>query len=72
MIPELISTVLVLLREQAREIVKSVVSFVRIGVAICDPALLEPLVPQIVDGLMLWAGETKNRFRAKIKLIMKR
>jgi ribosomal RNA-processing protein 12 len=72
LIPSLLSTVLVLLREQAREVVKAVVSFVRIGVAIADPAALQAVVPQVIDGLMLWAGETKNRFRATIKLIMKK
>ena len=36
-IPGLLTTVLCLMREQAREVVKSVVSFMRIAVAVCDP-----------------------------------
>jgi ribosomal RNA-processing protein 12 len=70
LIPELLSTVLVLLHERAREVVKSVIAFVRVAIFVCDEALLAPVVSQIVDGLMKWAGETRNRFRAQIKLIM--
>jgi len=72
MIPDMLGTVLVLLREQAKEVIKAVVSLIRVAVALCDATLLKPVVPQVVDGLMLWVGETKNRFRATIKLIMKR
>ena len=72
MIPELLSTVLVLLHEQAREVVKAVIGFVRVAISVCDATLVAPVVPQIVDGLMRWAGETKNRFRAQIKLVMKK
>lgn len=70
LIPKLLSTVLVLIHERAREVVKAVITFVRVAIFVCDEALLAPVAPQIVDGLMKWAGETKNRFRAQIKLIM--
>jgi len=50
LVPQLLSTVLVLLREQAREVVKAVVSFARIAVAMCDPELLRPVVPQVCVG----------------------
>jgi len=71
-VPELTSTILLLLREQAREVVKAVLCFLRLALAVCAPDKLEPILPDMIDGVMKWAGETKNRFKATIKLIMKK
>lgn len=72
LIPELLATILMLLHEQAREVVKAVIAFTRVAIAACSADRVAPIVPQIVDGLMKWAGDTKNRFRAQIKLVMKK
>ncbi len=71
LLPDLLETVLTLFRENAREVIKSVVGFVRICVAALEPERLEPLLPQVVDGLMKW-NSGKDRFRAKIKIILKK
>ncbi len=62
----LLRTALLLLREKSREVVKAVIGFVKVAVsAMRDDALREEL-PHIVRGLLLWAGESKNRFRLKV------
>jgi ribosomal RNA-processing protein 12 len=77
MVPQLLETVLLLLREKAREVVKSVIGFVKVVVGIAPTEVLEPLLPLLVSsetGLLLnnWAHDPKNRFKAKIKTILSR
>ncbi|KAJ1446982.1 armadillo-type protein [Pelagophyceae sp. CCMP2097] len=78
-LPPLLETALLLLRDKAREVAKATVAFVHVAVlALCagakggGPDMLEPLLPQLIDGLMLWAHEKKARFRAKIKLVLRK
>jgi len=71
LLPSLLKTVLVLIDEDSREVVKSVVGFIRISVAAIPPEQLEPLLPDLIDGLMKY-HKAKDRFRAKIKIILKK
>lgn len=70
LLPSLLRTVLVLLNDNAREVIKSVVGFVRVSVAAMSREQLEPLLPAMVRGLMIF-NKGKDRFRAKIKIILK-
>ena len=70
-LPVLLSTVLVLINENSREVIKSVIGFVRICVAAMNREKLEPMIPELVPGLLSF-HKTKNRFRSKIKIILKR
>ncbi len=70
-LPSLLKTVLVLINEGSREVIKSVVGFVRICVAAIPADQLEPLVPELV-GSMLKSQHVKSRFRAKTKIILKK
>lgn len=70
-LPSLLQTVLVLIDEDSREVVKSVVGFIRICVAVIPPEQLEPLLPELL-GTLLRSNQTKSRFRAKIKIILKK
>jgi ribosomal RNA-processing protein 12 len=71
LLPSLLKTVLVLIDENSREVIKSVVGFIRISVAALPAAYLEPLLPDLIDGLMKY-HKAKDRFRAKIKIILKK
>ena len=68
----LLSTALMLLRERSREVVKAVVGFVKVAVAVAPPAALGPLTRPIVEGLLTWSGESKNRIRAKVRIVLER
>jgi len=70
-LPSVLQTVVVLFNEKTREVIKSVVAFVRVSVAAMSPEQLEPLLPQVVGGLMKFS-RGKDRFRAKIKIILKK
>jgi ribosomal RNA-processing protein 12 len=82
LLPHVLPTVLLLLDDhKSREVVKSVVGFVRVSVAAMSSSsggtsddgedLLKPLVGDIVEGLFKY-GKGKDRFCAKIKIILKK
>ncbi|KAI9923049.1 hypothetical protein PsorP6_002331 [Peronosclerospora sorghi] len=68
--PALLKTVLMLLNEKAREVIKSVIGFIKLGIAVLPKDELEQFLPDIVNGLLVWIGESKNRFRAKTRIIL--
>lgn len=71
LLPRLLQTILVLVNEASREVLKSVVGFVRICVSAIPPEQLEPLVPELL-GALLESQQAKSRFRSKIKIILKK
>ena len=71
LLPSLLKTILVLINEGSREVIKSVVGFIRICVAAIPAEQLEPLIPELI-GSMLKSQHAKSRFRAKIKIILKK
>ena len=71
LLPSLLSTVLVLMNEDSREVIKSVVAFIRVSVAAIQKEQLEPLLPELIQSLLGY-HKTKDRFRAKIKIILKK
>ncbi|TDH65747.1 hypothetical protein CCR75_002023 [Bremia lactucae] len=68
--PELLKTVLMLLHEKAREVIKSVIGFMKLGIAVLPKDQLRQFLPDIINGLLVWIGESKNRFRAKTRIIL--
>lgn len=70
-LPNLLQTVILLFDETAREVIKSVIGFVRVSVAALNKDQLEPLLPELVGGLMKY-NRGKGRFRSKIKIILKK
>jgi ribosomal RNA-processing protein 12 len=70
-LPALLSTVLCLFAEDSREVIKSVVGFTRMCVSVISDEQLQPLLPELVGGLMKY-NKVKERFRPKIKIILKK
>ena len=71
LLPSLLQTVTVMFDEKSREVIKSVIGFVRVSIAAMDKEELEPLLPEVVGGIMKY-GKGKGRFRSKIKIILKK
>jgi hypothetical protein len=72
MVLPLLSHALKMLKEQAREVVTSSVSFVRIAVACTPPAELRTYLQRIVNALLVWSGERKERIKKKVRLVLER
>lgn len=64
-------TVLILSDDPSREVTKSMVVFVRVSVTAASAEQLEPLLPDILNGLLKY-HRGKDRFREKIKIIIKK
>jgi len=71
LIPALLKTVLMLTDDPSREVTKSMVVFVRVSVTAATAEQLEPLLPDILNGLLKY-HRGKDRFREKIKIIIKK
>lgn len=70
-LPSLLKTVLVLSDDPSREVAKSLVGFVRVAIVVIPSDHLQPLLPQILHGLLKY-HRGKDRFRSKIKIILKK
>lgn len=66
---EIFVTVLMLLREKAREVIKSVLGFIKVCIICMPPNAMQPHLEELVEGLTIWCAESKNRFRQKIRVI---
>lgn len=71
LLPSLMRTVAVLFDDSSREVTKSVIGFVRVSVAAMTPEQLRPILPDLVPGMMKY-NKGRDRFRAKIKIILKK
>eukprot|EP00270_Netrium_digitus_P018982 TRINITY_DN7337_c0_g6_i1.p1 TRINITY_DN7337_c0_g6~~TRINITY_DN7337_c0_g6_i1.p1 ORF type:complete len:536 (-),score=180.78 TRINITY_DN7337_c0_g6_i1:124-1560(-) len=71
-LPELLPTALVLMRSSSREIVASVLGFVKVVIARVTAGELQEHILALLQALLLWVGDTKNRFRAKVRVILER
>ena len=70
--PEILATVLTLLRGRSREIVKSVLGFVKVAVGKLGIEELRANLQSILESLLLWGNDSKNRFKLKVKVILER
>ena len=69
---ELIETIVLLLREKNREVVKAAIGFVKVVSVCCSKEDLQRALPSIVTGLLQWAKDVKDKFRLKIRFILER
>ncbi|WIA12282.1 hypothetical protein OEZ85_012341 [Tetradesmus obliquus] len=68
----LLPAVLLLLRSQSREVIKAVLGFIKVCAMRMPVDLLMIWLPQILEGMLLWADDSKNKFRLKIRVIVER
>ncbi|CAL4954229.1 unnamed protein product [Urochloa decumbens] len=69
-VPNLIQSVLVLLRHKAIEVTKAALGFVKVLVTSLQPEKLLNLRAEILDGILQWSSVTKHHFKVKVALIL--
>ena len=69
---DLVATMDIFLTSSNREIVRSVLGFVKVAVISIPDSIIRPRFQTLVPGLMGWSREHKARFRAKVKHILER
>ncbi|KAK9863569.1 hypothetical protein WJX84_009478 [Apatococcus fuscideae] len=70
--PQLLPVILSLLRSKSREIIKSVLGFLKVVAMRLPAAQLDENLKPILEGLMLWAHDSKNKFKLKVRVIVER
>ena len=69
---EIFGTLLVFLGSANREIVKSVLGFVKLAIHTMPADLLRPHLKDLVPALLKWSHDHKNHFKAKVRHIFER
>jgi ribosomal RNA-processing protein 12 len=69
---EILSTMLVFLTSANREIVKSVLGFVKLVVHTLPIEFLRPHLKDLVPALLNWSHDHKNHFKLKVRHIFER
>ncbi|KAK5661432.1 hypothetical protein OQA88_11333 [Cercophora sp. LCS_1] len=69
---ELVETMNLYLTSSNREIVKSVLGFVKVSTISLPVELMLPRLPNMIPNVMVWSHEHKGHFRAKVKHILER
>ncbi|BDD59261.1 hypothetical protein MPDQ_000211 [Monascus purpureus] len=72
MLADLVQTVELFLTSNNREIVRSVLGFVKVAVVVLPEDTLRPRLNSLVPNLMVWSKEHKGRLRSKVKGILDR
>lgn len=61
-----------LLRSKAREVIKSVLGFLKVAAVRLPPEVLQQHLKTIIEGLLIWAQDSKNRFKMKVRRLLER
>ncbi|KAI5291855.1 hypothetical protein KEM52_000053 [Ascosphaera acerosa] len=69
---DLVATLDLFLTSKNREIVRSVLGFVKVAIVVLPEELLRPRLSSLVPNLMVWSKEHKGRLKAKVKGILDR
>ncbi|KAL0956351.1 hypothetical protein HGRIS_002501 [Hohenbuehelia grisea] len=69
---EIFSTLLVFLSSANREIVKSVLGFVKLAIHTLSVDILRPHLKEVVPALLKWSHDHKNHFKVKVRHIFER
>ncbi|KAJ7268814.1 ribosomal RNA-processing protein 12 [Mycena haematopus] len=69
---EILTTLLVFISSANREIVKSILGFVKLSIHTLPADLLRPHLPALVPALLSWSHDHKNHFKLKVRHIFER
>ncbi|XP_065855758.1 ribosomal RNA-processing protein 12 [Euphorbia lathyris] len=68
--PDLVPSILSLLQNKAVEVIKAVLGFVKVLVSTLPAKDLKNLLPDIVNGVLLWSTVSRFHFRSKVTVIL--
>ncbi|QSS61153.1 90S preribosome component RRP12 [Histoplasma capsulatum] len=72
MLSDLVQTIDIFLTSNNREIVRSVLGFVKVAVVALPEDMLRPRLDSLVPNLLVWSKEHKGRLKSKVKGILER
>ncbi|GIL82209.1 hypothetical protein Vretifemale_11129 [Volvox reticuliferus] len=72
LVASLLPAVLSLLRSKAREVIKAALGFVKVCAMRLPVEILLSHLGPILEGMLVWAGDSKNKFKLKVRVIVER
>ena len=69
---EIFTTLLVFLSSTNREIVKSILGYVKLSIHTLPTEIITPHLKDLVPALLSWSHDHKNHFKAKVRHIFER
>jgi ribosomal RNA-processing protein 12 len=66
--PPLLESVMLLFQQKSREVVTAALGFAKVAVVSLTPDVLRTYMKSLITNLLLWSGDTRNRFRLKVKV----
>lgn len=69
---EIFTTLLVFLTSANREIVKSILGFIKLAIHSLSIDIIRPYLKDLVPALLSWSHDHKNHFKAKVRHIFER
>lgn len=69
---EIFTTLLVFLSSANREIVKSILGFIKLAIHTLPADLIRPHMKELVPALLKWSHDHKNHFKVKVRHIFER
>lgn len=69
---ELLPPVCTLLQSKAREVIKAALGFLKVIALRVPVDLVTPHLPLIVQGVLVWAEDSKNKFKLKVRRLIER
>eukprot|EP00899_Mesostigma_viride_P010128 jgi/Mesvir1/19116/Mv12859-RA.1 len=72
LVEPLLQAALLLLRSKSREIIKSVLGFLKVVIVRVPRELLRGHLKEIMEGLLLWVDDKRNQFKQKVRVIVER
>ncbi|XP_058083302.1 uncharacterized protein LOC131231204 isoform X2 [Magnolia sinica] len=68
--PDLMPSVLILLKSKANEVIKAVLGFMKVLVSCLHTKDLQEILSDIVNGVIPWSSVSKHHFRSKVRIIL--
>ena len=59
---------MLLFQQKSREVVTAALGFAKVAVVSLTPDVLRTYMKSLITNLLLWSGDTRNRFRLKVKV----
>jgi ribosomal RNA-processing protein 12 len=72
MLTEIFTTLIVFLSSANREIVKSILGFIKLAIHTLPIALIRSHLKTLVPSLLTWSNDHKNHFKMKVRHIFER
>lgn len=68
----LLPSLCTLLHSKAREVIKSVLGFLKVAAVRLPVEILQQHMATMIEGLLIWAQDSKNKFKMKVRRLLER